>query len=68
MDLLNTINPILTPGQRLLNVKGYEAAEKYPFPRDCQAALFDEDEDYVYIKVTDVPWAGSGSLMPTVTG
>lgn len=53
MDLLNTINPILTPGQRLLNVKGYEAAEKYPFPRDCQAALFDEDEDYVYIKVTD---------------
>ena len=54
MDLLNAMNPSLAPGQRLLGVKGYSAAEKYPFPRDCQAALFDEEEDYVYIKKTDV--------------
>ena len=53
MDLLNTVNPLLTPGQRLLGVKGFDAAEKYPFPRDCQAALFDEEDDYVYIKRTD---------------
>ena len=53
MDLLQNINPILTPGQRLLTVKGSAAAEKYPFPRDCQAPLFDEDEDYLYIKQTD---------------
>lgn len=54
MDLLNNINPVLTPGQRLLTAKGYESAEKYPMPRDCHAAIFDEDEDYVYIKRTDV--------------
>lgn len=54
VDLLNTQNPTLLPGQRLLSVKGgYEAAEKYPTPRDCEAAIFDEDEDYLYIKRTD---------------
>lgn len=47
-------NPLLTPGQRLLRSKGFEAAEKYPFPRDCEAAIFDEDEDVFYVKVTDV--------------
>lgn len=54
VDLLNTQNPTLLPGQRLLSVKGgYEAAEKYPTPRDCEAAIFDEEEDYLYIKRTD---------------
>ena len=54
MDLLNTQNPTLLPGQRLLSVKGgYEAAEKYPTPRDCEAPIFDEEEDYLYIKRTD---------------
>ena len=54
MDLLNTSNPTLLPGQRLLSVKGgYDAAEKYPTPRDCEAAIFDEEEDYLYIKKTD---------------
>lgn len=54
MDLFNTQNPTLLPGQRLLSVKGgFEAAEKYPTPRDCEAAIFDEDEDYLYIKKTD---------------
>ena len=51
---MNSINPVLTPGQRLLGVKGADAAEKYPMPRDCHAPLFDEDEDYLYIKKTDV--------------
>lgn len=54
MDLLNTTNPTLLPGQRLLKTKGgYEAAEKYPMPRDCETVIFDEDEDYFYIKKTD---------------
>lgn len=54
MDLFNTgTNQTLLPGQRLLKVKGAEAAEKYPMPRDCEASLFDEDEDYLYIKKTD---------------
>lgn len=54
MDLFNTTgNQTLLPGQRLLKVKGAEAAEKYPMPRDCEAPLFDEDEDYLYLKKTD---------------
>lgn len=53
MDLSSFTNPTLLPGQRLLFVNGYEAAEKYPLPRDCQAALFDENDNYLYIKSTD---------------
>lgn len=53
-NLLSGANPLLTPGQRLLKCKGFEAAEKYPFPRDCEAPIFDEDEAVFYKKVTDV--------------
>ena len=54
MELFNNgVNQTLLPGQRLLKTKGAEAAEKYPMPRDCEACLFDEDEDYIYIKKTD---------------
>ena len=54
VELLNSQNPTILPGQRLLSVKGgYEAAEKYPTPRDCDVAIFDEEDDYVYIKRTD---------------
>ena len=53
MDLTSFTNPTLMPGQRLLSVKGYDGAEKYPMPRDCQAAIFDTEEDYLYIKSTD---------------
>lgn len=54
MDLFNTgTNQTLLPGQRLLKVKGAEAADKYPMPRDCEAAIFDEDDDYLYVKKTD---------------
>ena len=53
-DLFSTSNPTLLPGQRLLSIKGgFEAAEKYPTPRDCEAAIFDEEEDYLYTKKTD---------------
>lgn len=53
MDLLNNTNPTLLPGQRLLKAKGCDGAEKYPMPRDCEAPIFDEDDDYLYIKKTD---------------
>lgn len=54
MELLNTNNTTLFPGQRLLRTNtGYKGAEKYPMPRDCEAPIFDENEDYVYIKKTD---------------
>lgn len=53
MELFNNTSPTLLPGQRLLKVNGCEAAEKYPMPRDCETVLFDENEDYLYIKKTD---------------
>lgn len=53
MELFNNPNSTLLPGQRLLRLKGYQAADKYPMPRDCEAAFFDEDEDYCYVKKTD---------------
>ena len=53
MDIFNNTSPTLLPGQRLIKVKGCEAADKYPMPRDCETVLFDEDEDYIYIKKTD---------------
>ena len=49
----NNLSQTLLPGQRLIKANGYEAAEKYPMPRDCEAAIFDEAEDYCYIKKTD---------------
>lgn len=53
MELFNNPNSTLIPGQRLLRLKGFQAADKYPMPRDCEAAFFDEDEDYCYVKKTD---------------
>lgn len=61
MEALTLTNPALLPGQRLLSVKGgFESADKYPTPRDTVVAIFDEDEDYVYVKTTDVN--GSASI------
>ena len=37
----------------LLHVKGVEGAKMYQVDRDSRVALFDEDEDYLYIKKTD---------------
>lgn len=54
MDLFtNGNNQTLLPGQRLLKTKGYEAAEKYPMPRDCEVVIFDDEEPYFYVKKTD---------------
>lgn len=61
MELLNTITtPVLQPGQRLLSTdSGFEGAEKYPFPRDCEASIFDAEDNYFYIKKTDVNGAST---------
>lgn len=55
MDLFNGQTQTLLPGQRLIKVKGYQGAEKYSnsMPRDCEASMFDEDDDYCYIAKTD---------------
>ena len=55
MDLFNGNNraPILVQGQRLITSHGWEGADKIAFPIDCEAAIFDEDDDYCFIKKTD---------------
>lgn len=55
MDLLNGLNQTLFPGQRVIRVNGWDAAEKYPMPRDCEAIMLDSnsESDYIYMKVTD---------------
>lgn len=50
----NLWQPQLATGTRLNAVKGFDAAEKYPTPKDSVVPIFDEDADYVYIKTTDV--------------
>lgn len=45
--------PIYQNPADLLHVKGTAGAREYQMNRDSRVALFDEDEDYVYIKKTD---------------
>ena len=59
VDLITTLNQGLSqslyPGHRMPKAKGWELAEKYPIPRDCEAVILDSDpdSDYIYMKVTD---------------
>lgn len=54
-SLNQTLGQALYPGHREIRVSGWEQAEKYPMPRDCEAVLLDSDpdSDYIYMKVTD---------------
>ena len=55
-NLLTGLNQTLFPGHRMIRVNGWEEAEKYPMPRDCEAVFLDKDEmsDHIYMKFTDV--------------
>lgn len=59
MDLLSSISQslsqALSPGHRVPRAKGWELAEKYPMPRNCEVIILDEDPnaDYIYMKATD---------------
>ena len=54
-SLNQTLGQALYPGHREIRVSGYEQAEKYPMPRDCEAIFIDSDpkSDYIYMKITD---------------
>lgn len=49
------LNQTLFPGRRVIRVNGWQSAEKYPMPRDCEAIFLDSDpkSDYIYMKATD---------------
>ena len=59
MNLLDSINDALKqalcPGYREPRVHGWENAEKFPMPRDCEKIMLDDDprSDHIYMKKTD---------------
>ena len=61
MAILDSLNQALMPGHRVIKVDGWQAAEKYPLPRDCEVIMLDADPDvdYIYMKKTDVNGAES---------
>ena len=54
-SILNSLNQTLFPGHRIIRVNGYDEADKYPIPRDCEAIFIDKDpsSDYIYMKMSD---------------
>ncbi len=55
MDILEGFNQTLFPGQKVIRVNGWQNAEKYPVPRDCEVIMLDTDpdSDYIYMKKVD---------------
>ena len=56
MAILDSLNQALMPGGRVIKVDGWQAAQKYPLPRDCEVIMLDSnpDADYIYMKKTDI--------------
>ena len=56
MAILDSLNQTLFPGHRVIKVDGWQAADKYPLPRDCEVIMLDSNPDvnYIYMKKTDV--------------
>ena len=61
-NLLSGLNQTLFPGHRVIRVNGWDEADKYPLPRDCEAIFIDKDpeSDHIYMKMTD---SNGGSTM-----
>ena len=61
MDILSELNRALMPGGRVIRVNGWQEAEKYPLPRDCEVIMLDSDpnDDHIYMKKTDVNGAST---------
>ena len=59
MDLISSLSQglsqSLAPGRRVPRSDGWEMAEKYPMPRDCEVVIFDTnpESNHFYMKVTD---------------
>ena len=54
-NILTSLNQTLFPGHQVIRVNGWEGAEKYPMPRDCETIMLDKDPEsnYIYMKKTD---------------
>ena len=49
----NMFSPQLEPAQNLVRVNGVDGAKAYQMPANSTVALFDANEDIMYIKTTD---------------
>ena len=54
MDNLQGLIQNLYPGYRVIKVDGWQNAQDYPVPRDCEVILLDSKQDYIYMKKVDV--------------
>lgn len=54
MDILKGLTQSLYPGQRVIKVDGWQNADKYPVPHDCEVIMLDTTEDYIYMKKVDI--------------
>lgn len=56
MDIFSELSRALMPGTKVIKVSGWQAAKKYPIPRDCEVIMVDSDpdSDYIYMKKTDI--------------
>lgn len=56
MDILTSLNQAIYPGHRVIRVKGYMEAKKYPIPKDSEVIMLDTDPDvnYIYMKKIDI--------------
>ena len=55
MDIFTELSKSLMPGTRVIRVNGWEEAEKYSMPRDCEVMMLDADpeSDFIYMKKID---------------
>ena len=49
----NMFSPQIEPAQNLVRVNGVDGAKAYQMPANSTVALFDANEDIMYIKTTD---------------
>ena len=49
----NMFSPQVEPAQNLIRVNGVDGAKAYQMPANSTVALFDANEDIMYIKTTD---------------
>ena len=49
----NMFSPQVEPAQNLIRVNGVDGAKAYQMPANSTVALFDANEDVMYIKTTD---------------
>ena len=56
MDILNSMNRVILPGQRVPRVDGWEGLKRFSMPRDSEGIFLNTDptDDHVFMKAVDI--------------